>query len=251
MMNARPTENAFAGEAEAAFLPPQPLASSRRLLWLMLLLSFAVHAGLAAAVLAVPSHERVGTDEASHVISIALVAAPSPPKVEAEPTPPRPVPPKVEKPVVKKPVVKQKTPLPLPEKKKKSEVAVVKRAPVEPVVEATPPPATAAASANGHAAISTVALQTRAQGRAAYGRLVWKKIAEAKPAGLHQKGSVDVRFVVTAQGKLRSVEIFNSTGHAELEALARETLARAAPFPPPPEELGPEDFIFEIPFNFQ
>ena len=226
-------------------MPSQPLASSRRLLWVMLLVSLAVHVAFAAAVLVTPSHARIGTDEKTQVISIALVAAPSKSKAETEPS--QPLPPKVEKQLVKKTVVKKKTP-PLP--KKKSEIAVVKHSPAEPVAEAAPP-APAAAPANGQAAISTIALQTRAQGRAAYGRLVWKKIAEAKPAGLHQKGSVDVRFVVTSQGALRSVEIFNSTGNANLEALARETLARAAPFPPPPAELGPEDFTFEIPFNFQ
>lgn len=246
MMNMHPAQSAFAGDAEAAFLPPQPLASSRRLLWVMLLLSLAVHAALAAAVLAVPSHERVGTDENSHVISIALVAAPSLPKEKTESSPP--VPPKVEKPPVKKPVVKTKTP-PQP-KKKKPELVLPKPTPAEPVAEAAPPAPTAA-PANGQAAISTVALQTRARGRAAYGRLVWKKIAEAKPAGLHQKGSVDVRFVVTSQGALGSVEILNTTGNAKLETLVRETLARAAPFPPPPADLSAEDFTFEIPFNFQ
>lgn len=245
MMNAHAAESAFAGEAEAAFVPSQPIASSRRLLWVMLLVSLAVHAAFAAAVLVTPSHARIGTDENTQVISIALVAAPSPPKAAVE-TPPREVPP----PQPEKPVVKEKKALPPPPKKKKPELVLPKPAPVAPVAEAAPP-APAAAHANGDAAISTVAIQTRAQGRSAYGRLVWKKIAEAKPAGLHQKGSVDVRFVVTSQGTLRSVEILNSTGNAKLEALARETLARAAPFPPPPAELGPEDFTFEIPFNFQ
>jgi len=248
MMNAHSTEIVIAGEAEAAFLPSQPLTSSRHLLWVMLLVSLAVHAALAAAVFLMPSHARIGTDEKTQVISVALVAAPSKPKEVVETPPAEVTPPDPEKLVVQKHVIQKKV-LP-PQKKKKPVPALPKPAPVAPVARPEPPLAVAA-PANGDAAISSVALETRAQGRAAYGRLVWKKIAEAKPAGLHQKGTVDVRFVVTSQGALRSAEILNSTGNAKLEALARETLARAAPFPPPPAELGAEDFTFEIPFNFQ
>ena len=245
-MNALPTDMILSGKVEAAFVSPPSSVMSHRLLWAMLFVSLAVHAGLAAAFLIVPSRAPVGTDESAHVISISLVAAPARPKAEA--TPPQATLREPEKPVVRK-----KTPPPLAEKKK-SVVAVREPASAEAVVEAAPPAprlAPATASASGDAAISSIALETRAQGRAAYGRLVWKKIAEAKPAGLHRKSVVDVRFVITAQGELRSVEILHSTGNSELEALARQTLARAAPFPPPPAELGPGDLSFEIPFNFQ
>ena len=246
-MNALPTDMALSGKVEAAFVSPPSSAVSHRLLWVMLFVSLAVHAGLAAAFLIVPSRAPIGTDESAHVISISLVAAPARPKVEA--TLPEP-----EKPAIQKPVVRKKT-LPPILKKKKPVVAIPKPASAEAVAKAAPEKvldvAPAAAPANGEAALSSVALETRAQGRAAYGRLVWKKIAEAKPAGLHRKGVVDMRFVITAQGELRSVEILRSTGNAELEALARATLARAAPFPPPPAELGQGDLSFEIPFNFQ
>lgn len=247
-MNALPTDMILSGKVEAAFVSPPSPVMSHRLLWVMLFVSLAVHAGLAAAFLIAPSRAPVGTDESAHVISISLVAAPAKAKVEAprpQATPPEP----------EKPVVHKKTPPPPLVKKKKPVVAIPKPASAEAVAKAAPDEvsdvAPVAAPAKGDVALSSMALETRAQGRAAYGRLVWKKIAEAKPAGLHRKGVVDVRLVITARGELRSVEILRSTGNAELEALARQTLTRAAPFPPPPAELGQGDLSFEIPFNFQ
>lgn len=233
----------MSGEAEAAFVPSQLPSSSHRLLWVMLCVSLAVHAGLAAVFSYVRPPSRTGTDESAHVISIALVAAPQEPKPEAETPRPQVMPPEP-----KTPIVEKKTPPPRP--MKKPAAAIQKPASAERVVKIAPP-APAVAPANGVAAISSAALESRAQGHAAYGRLVWKKIAEAKPAGLHRKGSVDMRFAVTSEGALRSVEVVHPNGDAGLEALARETLARAAPFPPPPPELGQGDIFFEILFNFQ
>lgn len=243
MMNAHTAKIVMSGEAEAAFVPPQQPSSSHRLLWVMLCVSLAIHAVLAAAFMHVRPLSRTGTDESAHVISIALVAAPQEPKAESET--PRP---QVTPPEPKEPVVEQKTPPPRP--MKKPAVAIQKPAPAERVTKAAPS-APDAAPADGVAAFSSGALETRAQGYAAYGRLVWKKIAEAKPAGLHRKGSVDIRFAITSEGALRSVEVLHPNGDAELEALARQTLSRAAPFPPPPPELGQGDIVFEILFNFQ
>ncbi len=243
MMNRHTASVAMSGEDEAAFLPPR-LPASHRLLWVMLMVSLAAHAALAFAFLHVRSTPRIGTDENTHVISIALVAAPQKPKPEVEAPLQFVVPPEPKKIVIKTP-----PPRPRPVRKKHA-VIVQKPASAKQVVEAAPP-APSVSQANGVAALSSAALATRAQGRAAYGRLVWKKIAEAKPVGLHRKGSVDVRFSVSSTGALVSVEVLHADGDAAFEALARKTLARAAPFPVPPPELTQDDLFFEIPFNFQ
>lgn len=244
MKNVHTASVAMSGEAEAVFLPPQLPTSSHRLLWVMLMVSLAAHAALAVAFLHVRSSTRIGTDKNTHVISIALVAAPQKPKPKVETPPPQVTPPEP-----KKITVEKMPPRPRPTPKNHA-VVIQKPAPAEHIVEAAPP-APAVAHADGDAAMSSAALATRAQGRAAYGRLVWKKIAEAKPVGLHRKGSVDVRFGVSSTGTLVSVEVLHSDGDAAFEALARKTLARAAPFPVPPPELTQDDLFFEIPFNFQ
>lgn len=237
MMNVPTASVAMSGEAEVAFLPPR-LPASHRLLWVMLMVSLAVHAALAFAILHVRSASPIGTDENTHVISVALVAAPQRSKPEVE-VPPR----QVAKPQFNEATIKTTQPQPRPMKKKHA-------APDETTVEVRPP-VSAVPQADGAAIVSSAALETRARGRAAYGRLVWKKIAEAKPDGLHRKGSVDVRFSISPTGALTSVEVLHSDGDAAFEALARKTLARAAPFPAPPSELTQDDLFFEIPFNFQ
>ena len=241
MMKTHTASVAMSGEAEAVSLPPQP---PHRFLWVMLMMSLAAHAVLAASFLHFRSPSRIGTDENIHVISVALVAAPQQEKPEVE-TPPQQVGP----PKLKEIAVKKTRPQPRPMQKKHIE-AVQKPAPAEQAAEVRPP-VSAVSHANGVAAVSSVALETRARGRAAYGQLVWKKIAEAKPDGLHRKGSVDVQFVISPTGALISVEVLHSKGDAAFEALARKTLARAAPFPPPPSVLTQDDLYFEIPFNFQ
>jgi len=199
-----------------------------------------VHGALVAALFWGPTEKMpVGTDERVHVVSVELVAARDAPDA-TEPKRPaivQPTPP--EKTVVKKPVVKKRV---VKKTNRKNPAPVVMPSVIAPV---------AAPSADGASRMSSPAVETRAEGRRAYGRLVWKKIAERKPAGLHLAGTADVGFSVTAEGVIGRIGIVRSSGNAELDALALRTIGSAAPFDAPPADLAPGDLVFEIPFNFR
>lgn len=85
---------------------------------------------------------------------------------------------------------------------------------------------------------------------AAYVRRLWKKIAAARPAGIDLDGEALIGFSVDAKGGLLRVELLRSSGTPLLDTLALRSLRRAAPFPPPPPELGAASRVFSVPFHF-
>lgn len=205
----------------------------------MVAVSLALHAGLAAGLWPAFAQKRVGMDEKMKVISVELVAAGAiPQRMEERPPvaePARDVP-KRERAMHRrrKPVIKKKD-RPPPAASRSVALAA-------PVV---------AAPSTGIAASSSNEAETRAEGRRAYGRLVWKRLVERKPKGLHLPGTTLVNFALNGRGEIASIHVAQSSGDAELDALALRTIRAAAPFDPPPPELAPEDLAFEIPFNFR
>lgn len=80
----------------------------------------------------------------------------------------------------------------------------------------------AAASGAGNAAVSN------------YPGLVTRQIFRQRKTRTSIKGVAQVSFVLDASGALASVRIAQSSGSAELDALAVRQIRQAAPFPPPP-----------------
>lgn len=66
---------------------------------------------------------------------------------------------------------------------------------------------------------------------------VHAKINRSKRGG-SGRGSVGVRFVVSASGALSGVSVSRSSGDAALDQAAADTVRRASPVPPPPESVG-------------
>lgn len=223
--------------AEAAYLPPRsPISVSATML-----VSVLLHVGFFAAfAMSTTSRSPVGMDARATTITIALVAAPQPATEKVEKT--------VEvfdfKEVPKAVPVTRDPPQRKPETKTKTRTRTTSERSLTSLL-----PKTDIAS-HGEAALSSLALETREQGAAAYGRLVWKKIAENKPAGLHRKGQVDVRFTVTPSGGVSQIVVLHSSGGRVLEKLARDTLERAVPFATPPAGLSAEELTFVIPLRF-
>ena len=65
-----------------------------------------------------------------------------------------------------------------------------------------------------------------------------------------RKGTVIVRFRVSATGELLSHEITKSSGSEALDKAAVAALERAAPFPPFPDGVTGTELALSVPFRF-
>lgn len=73
---------------------------------------------------------------------------------------------------------------------------------------------------------------------AAYAKAVMKKVHATQRKSGAGKGTVVVGFTIAANGGLASVKIMQSSGNAELDAVAVDHIRRSAPFPPPVSNAG-------------
>ncbi|MGD8430105.1 MAG: TonB family protein [Ectothiorhodospiraceae bacterium] len=65
------------------------------------------------------------------------------------------------------------------------------------------------------------------------------------------EGRVSLRIVVAADGSVVSYRVDRSSGYGILDRAARRMVKRAAPLPPPPEELGRNDLQLIVPVSFR
>jgi protein TonB len=65
-----------------------------------------------------------------------------------------------------------------------------------------------------------------------------------------EHGVARVFFAIDREGRLLESRIVQSSGSANLDAAALDTLKRAEPFPPPPDSLKGERIDLTIPFRF-
>ncbi|MFL5350435.1 MAG: TonB family protein [Hyalangium sp.] len=70
----------------------------------------------------------------------------------------------------------------------------------------------------------------------------------ASAAGI--QGDVMLRLSISSQGQLLSMELLGRCPHPVLCDSAQETVRAAAPFPPPPPELG-NPCLLELPFRYR
>ncbi|RJP77327.1 MAG: energy transducer TonB [Desulfobacteraceae bacterium] len=73
--------------------------------------------------------------------------------------------------------------------------------------------------------------------------------ANAKENG--REGQVNVRFVITMDGQISSLEIVKNSNHADLDQAAIEAVGNAAPFPRPPAGLFKDKIRVEIAILFE
>lgn len=71
----------------------------------------------------------------------------------------------------------------------------------------------------------------------------------SRSARAKAQNDVHVSFVVNASGGVGSVRIVQSSGSADLDSAALETVRRAAPFPPIPPESGRSSWQFTLPLG--
>ncbi|MFZ2469803.1 MAG: TonB family protein [Parvibaculum sedimenti] len=189
--------------------------------------SFAVNAGLAAGLLLPASTQHVGTGAKEMLVHILS-------ETELR----KPVPVEKPLPVLEKRPVPIRHPKPAPKQvpQKPAPVVAAPRQQMKPVETNT--------------AISRD-VETRAAGIRAYGSLVWKRIAEKKPKGIHLPGTAHATFSLTREGRIAAIRIAKSSGSERLDALALRTIEAAAPFDTPPADLTEADLVFEIPLNFR
>lgn len=67
--------------------------------------------------------------------------------------------------------------------------------------------------------------------------------------GIH--GTVVVFFELDRKGRLYSLRVQKSSGHAALDFLAKEQLALAAPFPRAPRETEWQRRVFSVPMTYR
>ncbi|MFN4182173.1 MAG: energy transducer TonB [bacterium] len=89
----------------------------------------------------------------------------------------------------------------------------------------------------------------------AYQKLVREKIESCKEYPLQARklaleGTVEVRFVLTREGKVKEVEIVKSSGFLLLDNAGKRAVERAAPFPPFPPEIRESTLSFSLSFRF-
>ena len=68
--------------------------------------------------------------------------------------------------------------------------------------------------------------------------------------GTQLSGTAVVRFKVRANGELVSREIENSSGSKVLDDAALQSIDKAAPFPPMPNDMASDDLEISVPFKF-
>jgi protein TonB len=95
---------------------------------------------------------------------------------------------------------------------------------------------------------SPAPLKRDSDARNVYSALLWKRIAERRPKGLHLPGAATLVFTLDEAGQLKSVSVQQSSGSRLLDRIAAQTVRRAAPFPAPPAGLG--DLTFSVSFHF-
>ncbi len=188
---------------------------------------------------AVPA-DRPQTSELAPVVPDA-----PPPRPTPEPKPvPEPAPALVREPVPTPPVAAPPQPAPV----------IQDVAPQQPSASASTGQGTAREATGADSATAA----TRRAAQASYRDILSARLERAKiyPRTAMRRrieGIVVVKMVLAANGSLRSVQIFDTSGYAVLDDAALALVRRVAPFPPPPASLiqGDGDVSFTARISYQ
>ena len=241
----------------------------------------ALHGTIAWVLLRQPDTAKDAAPRGAFAIELAPVAvaradipdvAPGPDQVQADAAPDA-AKAHEETPVVEPPVLKAVTepitqlvrvpdpePIAIPEKEAKKEVAQTSVAAPPP---SPPAPITSAMQTEAERkreAAATAAIGTQgAEPSVAVPRWTAKLMDQlerskrypAAAQGRREEGTAHVVFTIDRQGRLLSASIQKSSGSEALDTEALALLKRAAPFAPPPPELGPEHISLTVPVRFR
>ena len=79
-----------------------------------------------------------------------------------------------------------------------------------------------------------------------YAKAVLKKVRSTKRKSGAGRGVAVVGFTISADGRLRQVQVLQSSGNADLDEIALDHIRRSAPFPAPPPEAVKRGYSFEF-----
>jgi protein TonB len=215
-------------------------------------LSAAVVVGLHAAlvVLLTRWHEHVAGDEGSDAIVVDLAPftgpsteskndlAPGPEQQQSTATPdvlPKPEEKPQEK--IERPPVLPDADVQLPLEVKPPDKPIEQPSP--PVPQATSPPRPRPSAAQVASWHRRIALQVERH-----------KGYPASARARHETGTAELAFTLDRTGKVVASRIARTSGFAALDQETIDTVRRAAPFPPPPQNLPGETFDFTVPIRF-
>lgn len=134
-------------------------------------------------------------------------------------------------------------PKPRPEAKPRPEPEVKRE---RPVAADAVPPEQAAASASASAPSAGARPEGGGLSPDAYARAVLKKVRSTKRQSGVGRGVAVVGFTIATDGGLRSVQLLQSSGNADLDEVALDHIRRSAPFPAPPQEALQRGYSFEF-----
>ncbi|MCD6353356.1 MAG: energy transducer TonB [Proteobacteria bacterium] len=66
-----------------------------------------------------------------------------------------------------------------------------------------------------------------------------------------KQGKVIIRFVITLEGTVRTMQIIKSSGHVSLDEAGLEAIRSSTPFPKPPAKLFKREIPIELPIIFE
>jgi protein TonB len=207
-----------------------------------------VHA--AAAAWLVTRHDPVAFGEPSSAIVVDLAPFTTPPSDSVEDIAPGPKQQETE------------APPPEPEKIEKSdnqkldvpsmpESSVAALPPPEPVARPEPPPAppVPATTAPPRQRMASTA-EIASWHRRIVAQIERHKTYPEAARSRREKGVVQIAFSIDRQGRVTAHHVAQASGYAQLDEAAMATVARAQPFPPPPDAMPGDSFNFTVPIQF-
>jgi protein TonB len=208
----------------------------------------ALHAALVATL--TTWHEHVSGDEGTEAIVVDLAPytgpptesrsdlSPGPEQQQSTATPEQQLPEAQEKPKEKADEVP-----PVPNADGQLPVEAKTEKPVEqstpPVPQATAPPKPRPSAAQIASWHRKIALQVERH-----------KGYPASARARHEMGIAELAFTLDRNGKVVTSRVVRSSGFAALDQETIDTVRRAQPFPPPPENMPGETFDFTVPIRF-
>jgi protein TonB len=65
------------------------------------------------------------------------------------------------------------------------------------------------------------------------------------------QGKVILRFTISEKGDLKNVNVLRSSKNSDLDQAAMDAIRSAAPYPPPPRDLGQQELALELAIFFE
>lgn len=135
-------------------------------------------------------------------------------------------------------------------------VKTTRSVPVAPAALAAPTQVASVGRDGGGGGASSLGAPGGAGGTAAYEQVLaaWLDRHKYYPTSLRRRGiegEGKLRVTIARSGRLLGVDVDSGFSHPTLADVSREWVRRAEPFPPVPESMAGEDFVFVVPVAFR